>query len=392
MEKVSSATYRDRRATLLTWLIIGITGISGYLAVVLTKPIFTPDSQFYLARAFLFSGMSREQARDATIEFATAFPTVGVTDIDALFSGAVVGPRVVLSALAAPFVAVFGPLGLAVVTGLLTAAVTIILSAILIRRYGNTAAITVMVLMHCSIYLMWFNSAMLTESASMLWSILILLSAWAYVRTRSVGWLVALAGLTLVAAFTRQATLIPAGALVAAWLLGALITRSRSPLQWPALVVAATTIVAQVVQNVVFSSLSLTSAMANQTGATSAGDALPALIRRMAAVLFSDVSTFVSLDRALLAIIVLATLGTLFFWRRTESHLLFGALLGIAVYFVVNPTPTAFRYAMPGFVFFALAAGMLLAEIGQRVSQRLRRQGHDVGMLDASGATTEEPR
>ena len=60
------------------------------------------------------------------------------------------------------------------------------------------------------------------------------------------------------------------------------------------------------------------------------------------------------------------------FWRRTESHLLLGAILAIALYNVTNGNATDFRYALPGFVFSAMSIGLLFSRINSSVSSTPR--------------------
>ncbi|WP_439591547.1 hypothetical protein [Microbacterium sp.] len=356
---------------LLSWAIIATSFVIGYLRVLRTQPIYTPDSAFYLAKALWFSGMSREDARNAVIEFGAAYTSKGVAPLEQLFDWGLVQPRVVLSALAAPFVAIWGPIGLAVTTALLTVGLTIAASLLLMRRYGNLPAVAVMLLVHTSTYIMWFDAAMLTESLSALLSVGMLAAGWAYIRRRRTWLLVALFTLVALAAFTRQATLIPAGAFVMAWLLGMLVNRSwRSEWMWPAVVLGGGSVGLQLLQMLVFAPFSQTDQFLSQTGSDSLGGAILAIPGVARRILSEDVRAFLANDPSVLVLIVLALAGIVLFWKRSESHLLVGALLGLALYNITNGTATAFRYALPGLVFYLVSAALVLRRTGDVVRPR----------------------
>jgi len=348
-----------RRADILTWIIVLGSFVVGYVAYVRRLPFFYPDSRYYLAMAYWFGGESQESARDLTIEFADAY-RVPVPDIDQLFGWGLVQPRVVLPALAALPVRLFGPFGLAATVLVILLAMTIVFTQILRRRFGNGVAVTVMLLVNTSYQLMMFNAGMLTESLSALWTALTLLATWAWFRKRS-GWLLGAVALTVVgSAFTRQATFIVAGAFVMAWLLGSLVQRRWSAWGWPALVVAGTAIVCQVLQTALFPSFSQLDQFLKKAEVDTLGEAILAVPRMALQILARDTNTFLTRDLTLLILIILAVVGMILFFRRSESHLLLGAILGTALYNITNGTPTQFRYAVPGLIFFVLAAALTL--------------------------------
>jgi hypothetical protein len=211
---------------------------------------------------------------------------------------------------------------------------------------------------------MLYGSSMLTESLSALWGALILVAAWQYQRRRGWAPVVWMVLLTVVSGFTRQASLIPAVALLAAWFF-AVVLRSR-PNRWgvPALAVTATSVGVQLLQNRLFPTFSQVD-QARQfqanTRSGSLGDALLGAPKLAAHIVQHDLVVIGQSDPALLVLITLGALSMIVFWRRSESHMLLGALIGIAVYNVATGTPVAFRYAMPGLVFFAASAALLIA-------------------------------
>ncbi|MGS0560824.1 hypothetical protein [Microbacterium aurugineum] len=343
----------------LTWLIVLGSFAIGYAAYLLRQPFFYPDSRYYLAMAYWFGGESQESARDLTVAFGEHY-NMPIPNIDTLFGWGLVQPRVILPALAALPVKLFGPFGLAGTVLVIFLCLTIALTLILRRRFGNGVAVTVMLLLNSSHFIMMFNGGMLTESLSALWTVATLVVAWWWLEKRRWWMLVLLSATVVGAAFTRQATFIVAGAFVIAWLLGSALRRRWNDWTIPAVVVAATSLACQLLQSVIFPSFSQLNQFLKQTGTDSLGGALLEVPRMAADILTSDVRTFLYQDVPLLIFIILALVGAVIFFRRTESHLLIGAILGTALYNITNGTPTQFRYAIPGLIFFVLAAALTL--------------------------------
>lgn len=358
----------ERFATILTWAIVAGTFAAGYLAFIRNWPSFFPDSRYYLAMAFWFGGDSQQVARDRLVEFATPFDIM-IPDLDLLFGWGLVQPRVVLPALATPFVKVFGPYGLTITTFLITATLTVLLTWVLMRRYGNTAAVAAMLLINGSTFLMWINGGMLTESLSAVWTLLAVLAAWKYVKNPQLWLLFAMAGVTALSAFTRQATLINAGAFVLAWLLGSIIQRRNSPWMWPAIVVTGTSLACQLLQTILYSPFSQLDQFITQSGADSLGGALLAIPNKVLYILTTDFNNFMLTDHALMILVLISVAGMVLFWKREESHLLFGAILGVALYNITNGTPTTFRYAVPGLVFYVFVVAMVFSATASIISR-----------------------
>ena len=353
------------RSALLLATVVTSTFIVTYASIVRFKPLFAPDTTYYAAMSLWFGGTSKQDAvRQVTeIRLRSGWSTPPIV-VDRMFNWGLVQPRVVLPALSAPFVKIWGIEGMVVVPALALAALVGVLTWALARRWGGLAAAATVILIMCSWRIMFYGSAMLTESLSALWGALILVAAWQYQRRpgwRPVAWMIVL---TVFSGFTRQATLVPAGAFVTAWLVAVLLRRRPNGWGVPALAVTITSVSIQLLQNRIFPTFSHL-AQVNQfeanTKADSVGGALLRAPRLALHIARHDLVNIAGSDQALLVFIALSALSMIVFWRRSESHLLLGAILGIAVYNVATGTPTAFRYAMPGLAFFAASVALLIA-------------------------------
>jgi len=348
------------RSALLLATVVASTFVVNYTSVVMYRPLYAPDSRYYAAMSLWFGGASKEEAARQVTEMG-ARSGILTPPVDTLFGWGLVQPRVVLPALSVPFVRIWGVEGLAVVPALATAAVVGVLTWALARRWGVVAAVATVVLVMCSQRIMFYGSVMLTESLSALWGALILVAAWQYQRRRGwrpVAWMVAL---TVISGFTRQATLIPAGAFVTAWLVAVALRRRPNTWGVPALAVGVTSVAVQLFQTWLFPTFSQLNQFEAKTGAHSLGQAIRRAPRLAWHIAGKDLAYFATSDHVLLVLITLSAVSMIVFWRRSESHLLLGAILGIELYSVTNGTPTAFRYAMPGLAFFAVSVALLLS-------------------------------
>ena len=354
----------DQRRYWLDYLILAVVFVVSYVAVLRTYSQFLPDSRYYLGMSLWFGGDSQAQAHSIVQSVARLHGYV-TPSVQQMFGWGLVQPRVVFPLLAAPFVHVFGSTGLLMVTAAATVALVLVVYFLLARRYGRAISVGVVVLMMASPLIMYFSTAMLTESFSALWGAISLAVAWRYQRDPRMRWLLVLGAVTAVSAFTRQATFIVAGAFVVAWLLS-LVIRS-APRGWgrPALVVGATAVILQIVQTIVFPSFSQTAHFETITGTKSLGAAILTTPHLLISILRADLDTYFQEDLVVLIVIVLALISLVVFWKRSESHLLLGALIGIALYNVTNGTPTAFRYSMPGLIFFLISVAVLASRVGR---------------------------
>jgi hypothetical protein len=353
-------------STVSMWVTVLVSFGWGYLAITVRTYRFHPDARFYLAQAFKFSGMSEQQAHDQLVAFASSYGHgMKVPSTETLFHWGLTAPRVMISLFAAPFVRVFGPYGFLVAELIISLVLTIVLTLLLQRFFGAGVAAVVMVLVNLSYYLMFFNTSVLTESMSALWSALTLIVAWQWIKRRRWWWLALVVATVALSAFTRQATLIVAGALVVAWLLGWILQR-RSQWMWPAIAAVATSIACQLIQWAVYGDTSQTEQFYENTGAKTLGEMIVKIPGVAVEILVGDFRGFLHADPMLAVLICCAVAGMVMYWRRTESHLLFGAILASAVYNITNSSFTHFRYETPGLVFWMLSAGLLLRSMMHR--------------------------
>lgn len=348
---------RLRKADLLMWCVVMGSFVVGLAGYVVRSTFVYPDSRYYIAMTLRFAGKSPEEARTITEGITSVFG-IAVPETDVLFGWGLVQPRVVLPLLASVPTRIFGVYwGLVLTVFVINLILTILMTVILKRRYGNSAAMLALVLINSSMYLQAFKAGMLTESLSALWTTLSLLAAWKWIKDRTQWALWAVFGTVLASAFTRQATLIVAGAFASAWILGLVIRRTN---EWmaPALVAVGTSIGAQVFQTLVFP-FSQAGQFMRMTETDTVGEALLATPGLLVGIIQYDTYRFLTEDLPLLVFILLALVSLLLFFRSQESHLLFGAILGFAVYNITNGNATQFRYAVPGLIFYALSVGLL---------------------------------
>ena len=222
--------------------------------------------------------------------------------------------------LSAPFVRAFGVRGMAVVPALALVVLVAVVLFTLSRRFGWVAALPVLVLLATSSDVMFFASAMLTDGLAMMWSALLLFVGLRTYSFRSPAvWL--LVALTVSLAFTRQSTLIPAGAFLLAWLALA-VRRRRLRNRWaPAVLsVCTTALVAQLLQALLWPGFSQVRQFELSTRTTSLGGAvwhLPRVVLRLAPyelnhLAQSDLSQLVLLAASVVAGVVL--------WRRDRPR------------------------------------------------------------------------
>ena len=373
----------DHRAALLVYVVVVVAYVVLYVATIRSRPLYVPDSQYYFGMSLWYGGMSQEDAHAAVVELTRA---AGLFDgeyrgpsLDQMFNWGLVQPRVVLPLLAAPLVKAFGVAGIAVVTFCAGLALFLLLTRLIATRYGLGVAFATVMLTISSTFILYFSVAMTTEGISALCNAGLVVLAWRYQRSPSRWVLVAMVAVVVVSAFTRQATLIAAGAFAVAYL-AAVFTSTRGR-DWlaPAVAVVATSLAVQLLQSVVFPSFSQLDQFVEQSGGDTLLDALlgiPATVRH---VLVGDFNSAAVYDHALIVLVLVSLVSLVVRWRRPESHLLLGAILGIALYNITNGSSTSFRYALPGVVFFALAVAALMNDVTSWAHSRVREREQESG-------------
>jgi hypothetical protein len=380
------------RAELVALLVVGAAFAACYYTTVHYTPLFAPDSRYYAAMALWYGGGDQAEITRQVAQYSAQYGWASPGS-DLLFGWGLVQPRVVLPALSVPFVAIWDIPGLAVVPGISLACLVGLLTVMVTRRYGAGAAIATMLLVVCSTQIVKFGAMMLTEGLSALWTALTVFVMWRYLRSPNKRYLVLMVVFTLLAAFTRQAGLITAGAFVVAWI-GSRLLRTGEPWGLPALAVGASAVGAQVLQSLVFP-FSQSNQFQAATGTDSLSEAILASPRLAWEIIRFDVIQAATQDRPVLILVGLAVVGMVIFWRRHESHLLLGALLGAGIYNVTNGTPTGIRYAMPGLVFFVLSCAVLISSAwhaGVRGPEGSGAGSPEPGVAPADGIADEADR
>jgi hypothetical protein len=382
------AFFRRRGGGLLYWVVVCALFWISWKRVVETTKIASPDSIHYYGQALVFSGVSRPEAfRQSTALFdGWGWPGL-VKSVEELLDWDLVRPRVAFPLLASPLVGAWDWAGMVALALALGAAFYAVTAAALLRRHGLVPALgAVLAVFGCQA---WFFFAVtpLTEGLSALLLALALGCAWAYRRAApsragAAGgggpdrpgrfgsrlprwlWLLGAGLLMLVFAFSRQAQLVPAGALLAAWA-GEWIRSGRPRNSWsaPAAVIVGVSAATQVYQLIVYPLAELDQFRLRQSGETT-WEALLALPRRFLGVTAFDIKYSLGKDPGLVFAMVLLVAAVIVAWRRVEVQMALGAALAGLVYHAVNGSDhLEFRYLEPGFFVYALAVGALLAHL-----------------------------
>ena len=350
-----------------TLIVLAVYLISLY-AVFRTAEAFVPDSRYYAAMALRFSGHSVQETIDA-ISAQIAPYGWDTPPEDQLFGWGLVAPRIVFPLLSTPFVAVWGIPGLQVVPVVAMGVGFATVMRLGRGVVGGGMTLAASLLLAVSSRMVFFGGAMLTESlAFALVAAMAMCLPWDGAPRSRKALAVSLA-LLLVLAFTRQTTLVPAGAAAVAWFFSAIKERTARTSWAPfALWWVVGAVGLQTLQAVLWPGFSQLDQFLRVTGANSLAGALwksPGVAWK---VITSDVNVMLSKDHQLLALLALAVVAGVVRWRHADAHLLIGALSATFVYNVTNGTPTTFRYGMPGLVFVVMAVALLLRSA---VEQRL---------------------
>lgn len=322
---------------------------------------FAPDSMYYTAMAFHYTGLAQDDAREAILA-ASESEGWETPPVESLFGWGLVQPRVVYPALSAPFVLLFGTQGMLVVPILSMLFVVLAGYRAMLGRYGHGPTLAVTMLLVGSHFVFYWGTAMLTEglAAAIGTGIFLTLPIWRESRKWD---LLICTGLILAMAFTRQAAVIPAGAIVVA-ALGYTITSKKLWNRWTPFASWAmvTAIGSQLFQRRLWPTFSIRNhyfgRVAEADNLTDAVLAVPSVLKHIFTL---DFAQYKMRDQALLLLIVVAAASFVVLWNKTEAHLLAGAVAATLLINVLNGTPTSFRYAMPGLIFYLVAAAAVIA-------------------------------
>lgn len=346
-----------------TWLLLAAAFAGVVVAIWLEKEPFAPDTRYYAAMALRRIGTSAPdivaQVRAYDDRFGWPTPIPGT-----LLGWDLVQPRVVYPLLSAPFVALFGIPGMQVVPIAAFGLAVVAMQWLGSRLAGVTSALFVVLLVLLSRQVVFYSTAMLTEGIAMALIAGIALTLPWRGRRRSAAALATAVVLTVVLAFTRQTTLIPAGAVFVAWA-GAWVATGRARNAWApfAAWLTATAVGTQVLQSLLWPNFSQLKQFLDKTGTDSLPAAILASPRLAWHIVETDLIAMAKVDRALLALVVLAVVAAVVRWRHTDAHLLMGALAAGMFYNVTNGTPTMFRYTMPGMVFLVVCIAAFVTSI-----------------------------
>jgi hypothetical protein len=333
-------------------------------------PMASQDTVHYYGQALVMAGYSREDAFTMATGLSNSFEWYHIPNVEVLLDWDLIRPRVLYPLLASPFVAHYGWWGMILTSWLIGAAFYGLAAWALVRRFGVVPALgAALVMFGCQ---GWFYYAIgpLTEGLSALLFGGCLGLIWFYRRSkRRLRWLwLVAAGLSMVAfSFSRQAMLIPAGALAVAWL-GEWIRSRRMRNSWlaPAATVVGVCAAAQVYQLVAFPFDQVGWLRTKVGGETAWQTLLSAPAHLYESSRFDFFKVMEADPGAAFAVALLGT-AVLVAWRRVECHLALGAGLAGLVYQAVNgSTRLEFRYLEPGFIAYALAVGALFAYVAAR--------------------------
>ncbi len=330
------------------WLYSHQVGLNG---------IFRGDARLYAYRTYRILGYSRHDAVETMRPFfvSRGIP-VGPHDFGGL-AGQIARPRVVYPLLSAPFVALFGAGGMAVVPALCYLLSAFGMAYLFGRMFSARVALVVVAGWLTSYVVGLWTVAALTESVTITLMIGILLCLPLH-RSASRRDLVVFGLLAVVLAFTRQATPMIAGAVTLAWLWTA-VRQRRLRTEW--LAFAATGLLVSIATSaitVVFAPFDFKTEMLVASHQPTFAAALHHLPTTMGYFLQWDLRVL-SNDKVMCLVVLLAIVQVVRFFGSLPSALLLGGFIPYFLLNVLNGTPSGTRYAAPIFPLFFLAATTL---------------------------------
>ena len=369
-------------------LVLGVYAVAVW-SVFHVMPAFAPDTRYYAAMTLRLTGLSQQEAYEHVRAFVDQFGYVTPSP-SVLFGAGVVPPRMVYPVLSVPFVLVFGIPGMQVVPVAAMGLGLILTLQVGRRTVGLAATLAALLLLVASRRLIFYGGAMLTESLSFaITAGIALLLPWGG-RRRSRRALLIAVGLIVVLGFTREATLIPVGAVAVAWL-GSAVRERKLWTAWApfAAWMFATAVLVQVLQGLLFPSADVFEHFLLISGTHSLRTAILHIPKLAWSITTTDLNNMVHSDIPLLILLLLAVVAGVVRWRHVDAHLLIGAVIATYVYNIINGVPSMFRYGIPGLAFVIVAVAYL---VRSAVEQRLVPVSwRDLDRTEPSGEAAEEP-
>lgn len=360
------------------WLLLAILYALAVVLALITNAQYGPDSRIYLAWTYWYLGHPQHEA--AQLSYNYLWNNHGLADCwscwpddyqQKFFTGqyaAVVGPRVLLPFLSAPFVALIGPMGMLVVP-IVGYAIAVVATVVLASRlWGQRWALFTGALLLLPVYVSRWSVVAHTEGPAfaLLACPLLLLPLARRVSRKHLVWYVVFVALGML---NRQFAIALPVAVGTAWLLVAI--RDRKPRNvwlpfafWGNLVGFAILAGQMVITPILFGGeeLSLTgqfNALTQQYFGHQGLAAIPAVTQN---IIVSDLHR-VRYDLVLMAMLTVVTVSVV--WRRRSeiSALAAGAFVAVSAINVVEFWPAAFRYHAPIVPLLVLATVALLADL-----------------------------
>jgi len=360
------------------WLLLGALCVLAVLLASITNAHYGPDSRIYLAWTYWYLGHS--QADAAQLSYHYLWNDRGLADCvtcwpddyrTSFFTGqyaAVVGPRILLPLLSAPFVALIGPAGMLVVP-IVGYAVTVVATVLLASRlWGQRWALVAGAMLLLPVYVSRWSVVAHTEGPAfaLLAVPLLLLPLAQRVRRAYVVWFAVAVGIGML---NRQFAIALPVAVGAAWLLVAARDRVlRNPWLpfaiWGNVVGFGVLAGQMLITPMIFGGeeLSLSQRFDELTERYFGLRGIAAVPAVTWNIVRSDVLQ-VRYDLALVALLVASTVAVVWRFRSEVSALAAGAFLVVTAINVVEFWPAAFRYHAPIVPLLVLAVVALLADL-----------------------------
>jgi len=370
------------------WLILGLLYVLAVGLALITNPQFGPDSRIYLAWTYWYLG--HPQAEAAQLSYNYLWDNGGLKDCwscwpedyhGKFFTGqyaAVVGPRVLLPFLSAPFVALIGPMGMLVVP-IVGYALAVIATVLLASRlWGQRWALLAGAVLLLPVYVSRWSVVAHTEGPAfaLLAIPLLLLPLAKRVTAKHLVAYVVLVGLGML---NRQFAIALPVAVGFAWLLVALRDRKLRNVWlpfafWGNFAGFGILLAQMLITPMIFGGeeLSLTAQfnqLSTQYFQSSGFAAIPEVTWN---IITSDLLR-VRYDLVLMPLLLTVTVSVVWRCRSEISALAAGAFLSVSAINIIEFWPAAFRYHAPIVPLLVLAAVALLADLWGPIRRRPSR-------------------